>query len=291
MQAGCRWRNKKGRYGLGELEGLRYISPMMYKRLFILFFLGLSLGYAQKQRLKTTALDTAPLEPKQYVGFDGMENHYYIKDNVFLKEHGVQKWEYKNIALGTISAVDIINPLRIVLFYENFNTIVTLDNQLNVVQQLNLFDIDSSIFASKIGMAAQNQFWIYNALTQQVLLFDSLKHTFKTVGNPIQENIKYTQSDFNSFYWVDENNNWFAMDVFGKVTLLANIPPWQNIEILDRDRLLFSYDSVLYCLNTQSKVLYEIEIVEKSFQNFYYKDQILAIFTNQEIKNFKLKLP
>jgi hypothetical protein len=47
----------------------------------------------------------------------------------------------------------------------------------------------------------------------------------------------------------------------------------------------------MYCLNNITKTVYKIEIVEKSLQNFYYKDQILAIFTNQEIKNFKLKLP
>ena len=73
--------------------------------------------------------------------------------------------------------------------------------------------------------------------------------------------------------------------------MLANIPPWENIQIIDNDRLLFSSNNVLYCLNNKSKVVYEIEIVEKSFQKFYFKDQILAIFTNQQIKNLKLKLP
>jgi hypothetical protein len=195
---------------------------------------------------------------------------------VFIKQDGKKKWEYKNIALGKITSIDFINPLQIVVFYENFNTIVTFD---------------SSIFASKIGMASQNQFWIYNALTQQIMLLNYTNNTYKYIGNPIQESIKYTQSDFNNFYWVDENNNWFSIDIFGKVTLLANIPPWENIQIVDSERLLFSHDSALYCLNNNTKVIYEIEIVEKSFQNFYYKDQILAIFTNQQIKNLKLKLP
>ncbi|MGL2965008.1 hypothetical protein [Flavobacterium sp. XGLA_31] len=250
-----------------------------------------AIGFCQKPKLKTTALDTETLENKIYIGFDGLDNNYYIKDNIFIKQDAKQKWEYKNIALGKITSVDFINPLQIVIFYENFNTIVTLDNQLNEIQKLNLFDIDNTIFASKIGMASQNQFWIYNALTQQIMLFNYSKNTATNLGNPIPEAIKYTQSDFNNFYWIDEINNWYAMDIFGKVTLLANVPPWEKIQIIDNDRLLFSYDSILYCLNNKTKVIYEIEIVEKSFQNFYYKDQILAIFTNQQIKNFKLKLP
>ena len=258
----------------------------------IYFLLCLSCVFSfGQQRLKTTALDTEELENKIYIGFDGLGNNYYIKDNVFTKQKEAEKWEYKNVSLGRITSVDYLNPLKIVVFYEDFNTIITLDNQLNEIQKLNLFDVDSSIFASKIGLASQDQFWIYNSLTQQIMLFDYLKNTSKAIGNPIQGDIKYTQSDFNNFYWIDEINNWYSIDIFGKVTLLANIPPFEKIQIIDNEKLLFSRDNVLYCLNNQTKTIYEIEIVEKSFKNYYYKDQILAIFTNQQIKNYKIKLP
>ena len=236
-------------------------------------------------------MDTKELEDKTYIGFDGLGNNYYIKDNVFSKQNESQVWEYKNVALGKITSVDYVNPLKIVVFYEDFNTIVTLDNQLNEIQKLSIFDIDNAIFASKVGLASQDQFWIYNSLTQQIMLFDYLKNTSKIIGNPIQESIKYTQSDFNNFYWIDEINNWYSITIFGKVTLLANIPPFEKIQIIDNEKLLFSRDNILYSLNNQTKVVHEIEIVENSFQNYYYKDQILAIFTNQQIRNYKIKLP
>ena len=257
---------------------------------FLLLFSSM-LVFSQNQKLKTTAISSKNLENRTYIGFDGLGNNYYIKDNVFIKEKDSQQWEYKNVALGKITSVDFVNPLQIVVFYEDFNTIITLDNQLNEIQKLNLFDIDNTIFASKIGLAAQNQFWIYNSLTQQILLFNYTKNTSKNIGNPIQGDIQYTQSDFNNFYWIDEINNWYATDIFGKVTLLANIPPFEKIQVIDRDKLLFSRNNILYCLNNVTKTVYEIEIVEKSFDNYYYKDQILAIFTNQQIKNFKIKLP
>ena len=257
---------------------------------FILLF-SCSLSFCQNQKLKTTALDTKELENKTYIGFDGLGNNYYIKDNIFSKQNENKTWEYKNVALGKITSVDYLNPLKIVVFYEDFNTIITLDNQLNEIQKLNIFDIDNTIFASKIGLASQDQFWIYNSLTQQIMLFDYSKNTSRNIGNPIQESIKYTQSDFNNFYWIDEINNWYSIDIFGKVTLLANIPPFEKIQIIDNEKLLFSRENILYCLNNKTKTVYEIEIVEKSFQNYYYKDQILAIFTDQQIKNFKIKLP
>jgi len=264
---------------------------MIKKAIYFLLCLGATYGFSQNKKVTTTAIGTTELENKTYIGFDSLGDNYYIKDNVFIKQNNSQTWEYKNIVLGKITSVDYLNPLKIVVFYEDFNTIITLDNQLNEIQKLNLFDIDSGIFASKVGMAAQDQFWIYNSLTQQIMLFDYMKNTFKNIGNPIQESIKYTQSDFNNFYWIDEINNWYTTDIFGKVTLLANIPPFEKIQIIDREKLLFSRDNILYCLNNLTKTVYEIEIVEKSFQNYYYKDQFLAIFTNQEIKNYKIKLP
>ncbi len=268
-----------------------YISSMMKSVIYFIFLTVYCQHFGQNQKLKTTAINAEALEEKRYAGFDGLGNNYSIKNNVFIKKNDSKTLEYNNITLGEITSVDYINPLKIVVFYEDFNTIITLDNQLNEVQKLNLFEIDNSIFASKIGMASQNQFWIYNALTQQILLFDYLKNSSKTVGNPIAENIKYTQSDFNNFYWIDEFNNWYASDLFGKVTLLSNIPPFEKIQIVDSENLLFSKGNTLYCLNNKSKTVFEIEIVEKSFENFYYKDQILAIFTNQQIKNYKIKLP
>ena len=243
----------------------------MKNAVYLLLFFFCTIGFCQNTKLKTTVLSTKEIENKTYIGFDGLGNNYYIKDNVFSKQNENQVWEYKNVALGKITAVDYVNPLKIVVFYEDFNTIITLDNQLNEIQKLNLFDVDNTIFASKVGLASQDQFWIYNSLTQQIMLFDYLKNTFKNIGNPIQENIKYTQSDFNNFYWIDEINNWYSIDIFGKVTLLANIPPFEKIQIIDNEKLLFSRDNVLYSLNNQTKVIHEIEIVEKSFQNFNLK--------------------
>jgi len=261
---------------------------MVFSLLVLLLF---SNGLAQNKPLETQLLLTETLNDKVFIGFDGLGQQYFVKNNIFIKQTETENWEYKNVALGKISSVDFINPLKILLFYEDFNTVILLDNQLNEIQKLNLFDIDNTIFASKIGMASQNQFWIYNALTQQIMLFDYLKNTSKNIGNPIQENIKFTQSDFNYFYWVDEINNWYSIDIFGKITLLANIPPFENMQIVDNQTLLFVKDNTLYCLSTKTQSVFEIQIVEKSFPNFYFKDQILAIFTDQQIKKYKIKLP
>jgi hypothetical protein len=226
-----------------------------------------------------------------FIGFDGLENYYFIDNNVFIKHNNSNKWEYKNVALGKITKVDLINPLKILLYYENFNTAIILDNQLNEIQKINFSDVNSSIVVSKIGMAAQNQFWIYNTINQQIGLFDYSNNTYKILGQPIQETIINAQTDFNYFQWTDNKNRWYACDIFGKILFLGTIVQSKHIQIIDSENLIFLDGEKLSFFNVQSQTISEIGIVEKSFKNFYYKDQILAIFTNRQITNYKITLP
>lgn len=262
------------------------------KRILIVFIIFWnSASFCQNQKLISTLLYTKPFLADTFIGLDGMENYYFIKNNVLIKQNETQTWEYKNITLGKITRVDLINPLKIVLFYENFNTVITLDNQLNEIQKINFSDVDSAIVVSKIGMAAQNQLWIYNTLNQQIGLFDYSNNTYKPLGQPIQEIIKHTQSDFNYFQWIDAKNRWYACDIFGKIALIGTVPSWKQIQIIDNEKLILFDGEKLYYQNTKTQSLWEIAIVEKSFEKFYYKDQILAIFTNQQITNYKITIP
>ncbi len=263
----------------------------MKKLIYLLSVLYCCISFSQNQKLIATLLNSTPLMAETFIGIDGLGNYYSINNNVFTKQNDNQILEYKNISLGKISAVDILNPLKIVLFFENFNTVITLDNQLNEIQRVNFSDVDHSIIVTKIGMASQNQFWIYNTINQKIELFDYLKNINTSIGNPIQGNIKDFQTNFNTFYWIDEINNWYSCDIFGKVNLLSSIPLYDKIQIIDNEKLLFSRDNKIYFLDNKAKTIIEIEIVEKSLQKFYYKDQILAIFTNQQITNYKIKLP
>ena len=91
---------------------------MMKNAIYFLLCFSCTISFGQNQRLKTTALETKELENKTYIGFDGLGNNYYIKENVFIKQNENQKWEYKNVALGKITSVDYLNPLKLVVFYE-----------------------------------------------------------------------------------------------------------------------------------------------------------------------------
>lgn len=264
---------------------------MIKKLIFLLLILPFVSAISQEQSLKVQLISTQKIDSDTFVGFDGLENLYYIKNNIFYKKHNEELWQYKNISLGKTTKTDTQNPLKIVLFYEDFNTIVLLDNQLSETQKINFSENDIPIIATAAGIASQNRLWIYNSLTQQIELFDYLKNTFQSITPSFQGGLKYYQSDFNSFQWIDNKLNWYSCDVFGKITTLGKVADFDQIQVIVNQEVIFSKDGKLFLQDIKTNSIYPIENVDNSFKNFYYKDQILSIFTNQEITNYKIAIP
>ena len=265
-------------------------------RIFIFLFIScyFSVASSQNQKIKPNPVSKITIDADEFLGYDSFGFSYQIKNNVFSKIKGNEIFEYKNVSLGKITKTDILNPLKIVLFYEDFNSVILLDNQLNKITEINFSQNNVPIVVTAIGMSTQNQLWIYNALNQQIGLFDYLKNEYKTVSTALTDGIKYYQTDFNTFYWIDKKNNWFSCDIFGKILSLGTVPDFDAIEILNNSQYLFGKANLLYLkdiLKTKSNAVYEIEISEKTFDKFCYKDQILSIFTSKEITNYKIVIP
>lgn len=263
----------------------------MKKLVLLLFIASFSFIFSQNQKLTPLKIDSIRFDGDAFLGYDSFGFYYTIKNNVFSKISKRDTLEYKNISLGKISKVDLQNPLKIVLFYENFNTVVILDNQLNETQKINFSENTIPIVATAIGIASQNQFWVYNTMNQQLGLYDYLSNNYKTISVPFTENIKHYSSDFNVFHWVDNKNNWYLCDIFGKIISKGIIPDFDSIIIINENQFIYSKDAVLILYDLEKGKKTEIEISEKRFKKFYYKDQILSIFTSTGITNYKITIP
>ena len=123
------------------------------KYLFLFFF---SISFAQNYEQK---IDT--------IVKDVLDATYTVFNNTLIKKDSDKTYTYKNISLGEISSVDIINTQEIVLFYNNFNTVVILDNQLNQIVKVHF---QNNIEFAKKGIA--NTIWIFNIDENKVELYD-----------------------------------------------------------------------------------------------------------------------
>jgi hypothetical protein len=263
----------------------------MKNLLFVLISCCIAVVSGQNQKITPAPIQKTAIDADQFLGYDSFGFYYTIKNDVFFKTKDQESLEYQNISLGKITKVDLQNPLKIVLFYENFNTVVLLDNQLNETQKINFSENTIPIIAAATGIAFQNQLWIYNSLNNQIGLYDYLKKDYKTISTPFPENMKYYQSDFNTFHWIDPKNNWYSCDLFGKTIAKGKIPDFDCIEIINKNQFIFSKNSILTYEDIEKNQKFEIEVLEKTFKKFCYKDQILSIFTSEGITNYKIIIP
>jgi hypothetical protein len=166
-----------------------------------------------------------------------------------------------------------------------------LDNQLNVTQKIDLSDNSNSVLALGIGLASGNRLWLYDGLSQKIGLYDYTKKDFQKLTTPLVNTIVYYESDFNYFRWIDDQHHAFRCDVYGKITALGTVPENDQMQWTTDAILIYKKGGDLYWYEFVGNKSTLIEIGEKTFKKFTYKDQILSIFTNQVITNYKITIP
>ena len=77
-------------------------------------------------------------------------------------------FRYSNSRLGTISSIDVSNPLATICFYEDFQSIVLLDRTLNPLTEIDLGDWGFSNVTAACS-SGNNQIWIYDASDMQLI--------------------------------------------------------------------------------------------------------------------------
>ena len=246
----------------------------------------------QGQITNANLLSSEPISASRFLGIDVLSNQYYEENDILYKKNGDQIWQYKNVILGEILKIDIKNPLKIAVFFEGFNSVVLLDSQLNEIQQIAFSNINkASIISSAVGIAAQNKLWFYDTISQKIGLFNYSNEDFKFISTPLPGNFRHYESDFNNFQWIDKDLKWYSCNLFGEIKLIRQVPDFDKIQIVNSDLILFSKGEHLYFLDFKSNKTLEVQNVNKSFDFFIYKDQILSIFTNRQIKKYKIIIP
>ena len=159
----------------------------------IILFLSLlhfCVSHCQISKINASVVKVKFVEVDNFVGEDALCYSYYIKDSNFIKLKNDENWQYTNIALGKIKNVDIQNPLKIVIFYENFNCVVILDNQLNEIKNINFSLENQEIVASAIGISSQGNLWVFNSTDMQLGFYNYETEVYRKIGLPFDKKIK-----------------------------------------------------------------------------------------------------
>lgn len=106
----------------------------------------------------------------QIVKVDNLNRIYVVNDKNVVVNYSPENKElyrYANNRSGKISTVDVSNPLRVVLFYDDFNHVKVLDNTLSVISELSLSEMYSDITAC--SSTNDGHLWIYDPIQFRLL--------------------------------------------------------------------------------------------------------------------------
>jgi hypothetical protein len=143
--------------------------------LFVTFYLN-----AQEFEL----VSSAELNETTFIGVDSYKNLYSIKDMVLYKKGPDGNFTFNDFQLGNLSSVDIINPLKIVLFYADTNTVLLLDNRLNLIERIVFNNLPEFVNISTATNAGNSNLWIFNVDSQQLELYNYITNLKTIVSQP-----------------------------------------------------------------------------------------------------------
>ncbi len=226
-----------------------------------------------------------------FLGFDNQKNNYFIKNNTLIKNSPSLTYQYNNLSLGKITNVDFQNPLQIVVFYKNFNTVILLDNQLNEIKKID-FNLESSpLTIEAVALSSQNQIWIYDGISSKIGLYNVNTNTFKWISTMLENPITYYESDYTHLYWIDTNLNQYRISIYGTIEKYGLLKKIDAVQLTKNGNYIFQSEQELYYYDLKLNRSKKIAIDEKIISKFFFRDGILSIFTQNEITNYKIILP
>ncbi|WP_018630435.1 hypothetical protein [Niabella aurantiaca] len=260
----------------------------MSLRSFILLCV-LGLPVMANGQLTTEKLKTIPGSYTS-VAVDNLESIYLLSTNNQLKkldEKGDSVAVYNNVKkLGTASMLDVSNPLRVLLYYRNFATLVMLDRLLTPV---NIIDLrQQQIFnANAVGLSYDGKIWLY----------DNMEGVLKKIddkGNILSKTPDFRQL-FNAppapqqiidrnklIYLYDTARGIYTFDYYGAYKGKIAITNWQNLRITDK--YIYGNDAGRFYRYTLNSLKFEEWPIPEGLKNkrqYIFEDGLLYVLDRE----------
>ena len=268
-----------------------YIVEYMKRIILYIFLISLSLE-AQEYKL----VSSVEFEASSFIGIDSYNNFYSIKDRVLQKQGKDETFIFNDFQLGNISSVDIINPLKIVVFYEDTNTVVLLDNKLNEMERIKFNSLPEFLNVETATNAGNSRLWIFNIDTQQLELYNYRENQKTTVSQPFAGKLLSQASDFNYCFVLTENKlrvfNSYGSLIFekGVYEFEKIIQHNKNIIAVKENGLFLIYDNQLDTFNNSFEPI-KLPLSENTIKDLYLTKEFLYIYDGNKLHTFSITQP
>lgn len=151
---------------------------------------------------------------------------------------------------GTLYAMDVSNPLRVILWYKDFATLVILDRFLKQRTSVNLNNV-GILQCTAVAQSYDNNIWIFDDLESKLKKIDE-------TGNLLLESADFRMlfdspphphrlEDFNKqLYAYDSAKGLLMMDYFGAYQKLLPYTGWKNLQGIGKGLIATDATHLIY---------------------------------------------
>ena len=198
---------------------------------------------------------------------DHLNNCYIQQGNTTLikyDKHGKKLGTYSVNKHGSLGYVDANNPLKLLLFYPDFSTVITLDNNLSLSGKYDLRNMGIDR-VSAIGIASDNNMWVY----------DNINYKLKKISDDLT--IKTESQQFTML---------FEEKVLPRFILERN----NKVYLSDPDRGIYVFDKyATYAKRIPIKGLREFQILNNKL--VYCKKGSMLTYNLQTFETDTIRVP
>ncbi len=220
--------------------------------------------------------DSVVLNATRFIGVDAFEAVYYLQENTLVKYTKKETYYYQNNSLGAILNVDLLNPLEIMVFYKDFNTVVQLDPTLAEIKTVNFNTTKNFMSAGYISTCSNHRFWVFNENTLQIEIYNPNTQQKDAVTQPIIGEIINIKSDYN-YCWVLTKSQILKYNNYG------NLLNTYEMETVDgfckmKKNFILQQKNELFVYNMQLKTKEKLQIPKITIQDVFVKAETVYIY-------------
>ncbi len=233
-----------------------------------------------------------------YLDADMLDNIYLITETNQLRKlnsNGDSIASYNDVKkYGNPSLIDVSNPMKILVYYKNFSTVVMLDRLLTFRNSINLRTLN--IFSVKaLSISYDNNTWIFDEQDYKLkkisdegkLLQES--SDWRIIMDPVPSPSQITDKD-KFVYLYDSSKGFYVFDYYG--SFKNNIPllHWQNCSISNNRIMGFANDSLLlYDLSSNRLSRYLLPGILKNCLSIKAINSKLYALKNEGLEIYRIK--
>ncbi len=241
-----------------------------------------------QENLEVTFTKNISLKAETLIGIDNFETIYYINKGTFFKKSNKNTIDYSNIQLGSISSANVFNPLKINLFYKDFNTIIILDNRLAEIYRIDFNTKQPYKNVSHITTGFDTTLWLFNSEFQVLELYDYKTDKVRATTMPVDSNVLDLKSNYN-YCWLLTEQYLYTYNYFGSLISKIKNRGYSSIQ-QDDGNLVIKGNEQLYYLKKNEEQVREISIPKLLINQFLLTNETLYIYNNETLQQFQLKI-